>query len=319
MFFINTIFKVTLLLSAWVLFGEFHVFLQTTQNIMTLKIKNIWFWSILLLFSCSNTVQQENIITVTIEPQRYFAEQLTDSLFQIECMVPVGTSPETYDPTPAQMAKLARSKAYFCIGHIGFEEVWLDKLKQNNPHITFFDNSKGIALITSEHTHSDNHRHAHGVDPHIWSSPKSVRILVQNMYNSLVEIDEANKERYEDNLKRLLEQVDAVDEGITQILQNSPQKAFIIYHSALAYFARDYGLTQYSIESDGKEPSPEQLKRLMEVAKEKDIKTVFVQQEFDRKNAELLAKETGCRLIMINPLSYDWGEEMMRIAQTLSE
>jgi len=286
---------------------------------MTLKIKNVWFWSFLLLFSCSNTVQQENIITVTIEPQRYLAEQLTDSLFKIESMVPAGTSPETYDPTPAQMAKLARSKAYFCIGHIGFEEVWLDKLQQNNPQITFFDNSKGIALITSEHTHSDNHAHEHGIDPHIWSSPQAVRLIVQNMYNALTEIDEANKKHYEDNLKRLLRQIDAVDEKIKQTLQHSSQQAFIIYHPALSYFARDYGLTQYSIENDGKEPTPEQLKRLIEVAKEKGIKTVFVQQEFDRKNAELVAKETGCRLIVINPLSYNWEEEIMHITQALSD
>ena len=86
-----------------------------------------------LFFSCSNKLQQENIITVTIEPQRYFAEQMADSIFQIECMVPVGTSPETYDPTPAQMANLARSKAYFCIGYIGFEEVWIEKLQENYP------------------------------------------------------------------------------------------------------------------------------------------------------------------------------------------
>src|SRR5215469_16746657 len=104
-----------------------------------------------ILLSCSNRTQQENIITVTIEPQRYFAEQLTDTLFRIECMVPAGTSPETYDPAPAQMAKLARSKAYFCIGHIGFEEAWIDKLKQNYPQIRFFNNSLGISLITSEH------------------------------------------------------------------------------------------------------------------------------------------------------------------------
>ena len=274
---------------------------------------------IIFLLSCSNKVQQENIITVTIEPQRYFAEQLTDSLFRIECMVPAGTSPETYDPTPAQMANLARSKAYFCIGHIGFEEVWLDKLKQNNPQITFFDNSDGIALITSELSHSDNHKHEHGVDPHIWSSPKAVRLIVENMYNALTEIDEANKKHYEDNLKRLLKQIDAVDEKIKQNLQHSSQQAFIIYHPALTYFARDYGLKQYSIENDGKEPSPEQLKRLVDVAKEKDIKTVFVQQEFDCKNAELVAKETGCRLMEINPLSYDWEEEIMRIAQALSD
>jgi len=86
----------------------------------------------------------------------------------------------------------------------------------------------------------------------------------------------------------------------------------------LTYFARDYGLTQYSIETDGKEPSPEQLKILIETAKKEGIKTVFIQQEFDKRNAELIAKETGCRLVVINPLSYEWGEEILRIAQALS-
>jgi len=274
---------------------------------------------IILFFACSNKVQQENIITVTIEPQRYFLEQLVDTFFRVECMVPAGTSPETYDPAPAQMAKLARSKAYFCIGHIGFEEVWIDKLKQNHPQIPFFDNSTGISPVTSEHSHSSDDSHEHGVDPHTWSSPKAVRLIVQNMYQSLIEIDPENKERYAGNLQGLLDHIDVIDREITQILQNSSQKAFIIYHPALTYFARDYGLTQYSIEAGGKEPSPEQLKTLIETAKEKGIKTVFVQQEFDRKNAESVAKETGCRLIAINPLSYDWGKEMLHIAQALSD
>jgi len=271
------------------------------------------------VLACLNKVQQENIITVTIEPQRYFAEQLVDSLFQIECMVPAGTSPETYDPTPTQMAKLSRSKAYFCIGYIGFEEVWMDKLKQNYPQIAFFDNSEGISLITSEHSHSAAHSHEGGIDPHIWSSPKAVRTIVQNMYKSLVKIDPANKDQYAVHLQHLLEEVNAVDEQVTQFLHHSSQKAFIIYHPALTYFAQDYGLKQFSIEADGKEPSPEQLKSLVEAAKENGIKTIFIQQEFDQKNARSVANETGCRLVLINPLSYNWGEEMLHIAKALSD
>jgi len=273
---------------------------------------------IFLLFACSNKVQKENIITVTIEPQRYFAEKIIDTIFRIECMVPAGTSPETYDPTPAQMAKLARSKAYFCIGHIGFEEVWIEKLKQNYPHIPFFDNSEGISLITG-HSHTDGHCNEDGVDPHTWSSPKAARLIVQNMFEALVEINPANEILYNANLQILFEQIDLIDEQITQIIENTSQKAFIIYHPALTYFARDYGLTQYCIEIDGKEPSPEQLKTLIETAKNEGIKTVFIQQEFDKKNAELIAKETGCKLVVINPLSYNWEEEMLRIAQALSD
>ena len=270
-----------------------------------------------LLFACSNKVQQENIITVTIEPQRFFTKQLADSFFRIETMVPVGTSPETYDPTPVQMANLARSKAYFCIGHIGFEEAWIEKLKQNYPQTPFFDNSKGVSFIEFGHYH-DDHFHSEGKDPHIWSSPKAVRTIVKNMCAALTEIDPENKDFYAANLQKLLEQINTVDEKITQILQNSSQKAFIIYHPTLSYFARDYGLTQYPIEYHGKEPSPELLKSMIDTAKELGIKTIFIQQEFDKKNAETIAKELGCSPIEINPLSYDWEEEMLKIAGALS-
>jgi zinc transport system substrate-binding protein len=253
---------------------------------------------------------------VTIEPQRYFASQLADTLFTVETMVPSGTSPETYDPSPHQMAGLARAKAYFLIGYIGFEQAWAGKLKANHPNVKFFDNSQGVSLIiTDEHAHEEHH---HGeVDPHIWNSPREALVIVEDMYKALVEIDPAHETVYTENLRKVSEKISETDKKITDILKASSQKAFIIYHPALAYFARDYGLNQYCIENDGKEPSPEQLKKLVETVKNLQVKTIFVQQEFDRKNAEAIAKETGCKLVVINPLSYDWNEEMIRIAQAL--
>jgi zinc transport system substrate-binding protein len=280
---------------------------------------------VLFLLSCSKTMRQENTITVTIEPQRYFVNQLADTLFAVESMVPVGTSPETYDPTPGQMAKLAHSKAYFCIGHIGFEEVWTDKLKANYPQIIFFDNSQGIRFISgqpAEHEtkHNSHHHHSHeGLDPHIWNSPKDALLIARNMYEALTEIDAANEPFYAANLSILSKKIQLIDQQVTEILSRSSQKSFIIYHPALTYFARDYGLTQYCIEIDGKEPSPEQLKLLIETAKEKNIRTIFIQQEFDKKNAEAIAKETGCKLVVINPLSYDWETETLHIANALSD
>ncbi len=285
------------------------------------------FISLLLLPGCSSHKDSGQIITVTIEPQRYFAERLADSLFQVVTMVPAGTSPETYDPSPVQMANLARSKAYFLIGKIGFEEVWLGKMKENNPDLRFYDNSEGIEFITGEHHHHDHegdhdhHSHAGhpgGVDPHTWSSPKEALSIVRNMCKALIGIDPANEDFYNKNREKLEMEIRETDETVRSLLNDSGQKAFIIYHPALTYFARDYGLEQYCIETDGKEPSPEQLKELVETVRSHEVKTIFIQQEFDKKNAELIAKETGCKLVVINPLSYDWSRETIAIAKALS-
>lgn len=268
-------------------------------------------------FSCKQTSTIDNIIMVTIEPQRYFTEQLTDSLFKIETMVPAGSSPETFDPSPNQMLLLANCKAYFFVGNLGFEEVWLNKLQSNFPSVRFFNTSKNIRPCITFIDHGD-HRHE-GVDPHTWSSPKSAAIIVQNMFEALAEIDPENTILYRSNLEKLQKRISEIDREVQDILSRSSQKAFIIYHPALTYFARDYGLTQYCIETDGKEPSPEQLKSLVQTTREKDIKTIFIQEEFDRKNAETISKETGCRLVVINPLSYNWPEETLKIAKALSD
>ena len=95
-------------------------------------------------------------------------------------------------------------------------------------------------------------------------------------------------------------------------------KSFIIYHPALGYLARDYGLTQYGIEFEGKNPSPQQLKQMIDFAREQGIRTIFVQKGFDMKNAESLAKEVGASIHSINPLSYNWDEEMIKIAEILA-
>ncbi|MDR2682531.1 MAG: zinc ABC transporter substrate-binding protein [Dysgonamonadaceae bacterium] len=286
---------------------------------MSKKYYFITFCLVILLAACSKQPAQENRIMVTIEPQRYFAGQIAGSLFEIVTMVPPGNSPETYDPTPREMMQLAKSKAYFCIGHIGFENAWLDRLKSNHPEVRFFDNSRGIDLITGD-PHDGEHLHSYPhIDPHTWPSPREARIIARNMFDALSEIDPEHTDIYRENLEKLQTEIDDTDRQIRSLLEHSSRKAFIIYHPALTYFARSYGLTQYAIETEGKEPSPEQLKQLVDLAQSESIRTVFIQQEFDRKNAEIIARETGCRLEVINLLSTHWSEEMIRVAKILAD
>lgn len=263
-------------------------------------------------------------ISVTIEPQRYFAEKIAGDLFQINCVTPAGQSPETYDPTPQQMVQISQSQAYFRIGEIGFEQAWMKNLQSQNSDMVVFDLSEGMELIKNEeeaHEEGEAHHHHHhhgSVDPHIWTSISGARVIAQNTCQAFIKLDPENQEIYRAGYQRLIEEIDSTEAEMKQLLQPLAGTAFIIYHPALTYFAREFGLKQLCIELDGKEPSPAQLKQLLEMATQSGAKVVFVQQEFDQKNAELIAKETGCRLVTINPLSYNWHDEMIRLATILA-
>ncbi len=278
------------------------------------------------LVSCNSAHNDKTTLSVTIEPQRYFAERIAGDNFRVNTIVPAGTSPETYDPTPSQMVELGKSALYFKVGYLGFENAWGATLAENNAGVKVVNTSNEIILIEGEnldniiggHQHHEGHSHD-GVDPHIWSSPKCALIMAENMLNALVMIDVENQKLYRENFKLLQAEMIETDKKITSLLENSKVKSFIIYHPALSYFARDYNLTQYSIEFEGKNPSPQQLRQMIDFAKEQEIKTIFVQKGFDMKNAESLAKEVGASIYPIDPLSYNWSKELIRIAQILSE
>lgn len=290
--------------------------------------KRIPYWICLLLAIVGLSACQgkkeggTRMISVTIEPQRYFVEKIAGDLFQVYCVTPAGQSPETYDPTPQQMVQISRSQAYFRIGEIGFEQAWMKNLQSQNPDMRVFDLSEGMELIKNqeeEHEGEEAHHHHHGsVDPHIWTSISGAKVIAQNTCQALVKLDPENQETYQAGYQRLIGEIDSTAVEMKRLLQPLAGSAFIIYHPTLTYFAREFGLQQLCIELDGKEPSPAQLKRLIETAAQSKAKVVFVQQEFDQKNAELIAKETGCRLVTINPLSYNWHDEMIRLATILA-
>ena len=123
---------------------------------------------------------------------------------------------------------------------------------------------------------------------------------------------------YKHRLDSLQGIITRTDNELRGLLQHA-DTTFLIYHPALSYFARDYGLKQISIEEGGKEPSPAHLKNLIETCRRDNAHVIFVQQEFDTRNAKLIADELGVDVIPINPLSYDWQEEMINIAKALTK
>ena len=280
--------------------------------------KLIYILTLFILSACGNTSQksEKDIITVTLEPLRYFTGAIAGDNYQVVSMVPKGSSPESYDPTPQQLVNLSKSKAYFRIGYIGFEQAWMKKLADNCPDMKIYDTSKGIDLIRDKGHWHGNHFHEGGVEPHIWNSTQNALVIADNIYQALCELDSTHQEYYQKRLDVLKQTIRETDANVRSLLENA-DSTFLIYHPALSYFARDYGLKQISIEEGGKEPSPAQLKALIETCRKENIHTIFVQQEFDQRNAQLIADELGIQIVSIHPLSYDWAEEMLRVAKAL--
>jgi len=272
------------------------------------------------MVSCQNSSKKpaEKIVFASILPLQYFTDQITGKLYHSEVMVPPGVGPETYNPTPRQMSEMAKAGAFFANGFLGFEEAYLDKFKSINPDLLFVNTSTGLELIHSSEHHHGTSDQEKGVDPHTWSSPAGARIIAKNIFDGMVRIDPANKAVFQANLDRLLARIDSVDHAVEAILGNLPSRTFMVFHPALGYFAQEYHLEQLSIEFEGKIPTPRHVQNIVLEAKAKNISSILIQREFDVENAEIIANETGSKIIQIDPLAYDWPHEMISLAHKMA-
>lgn len=258
-------------------------------------------------------------ITVSIEPQAYFVERIAGERADITVMIPPGANPHTYEPRPEQMRALARSHAYFLIG-VGFEDVWIERIRDANPDMLVVDTAAGIERLPMEaHGHDDEEQDEGILDPHIWLSPRLVQIQAEHIYQALVELDPEHEAEYAANLQAFLADIEALDAEIRHTLENVSQRKFIVFHPSWAYFATDYGLEQIPIEVGGTEPSAADLAKVISLAQEEGIRVILAQPEFSTQAAETIAAEIGGRVQLVSPLARDWLENMRTVAQTFAE
>jgi zinc transport system substrate-binding protein len=271
----------------------------------------LFFFLSLVLVSCgggNKSVSNKRIITVTIEPLRYFTEQIAGDKFDVVAMVPKGSNPETYEPTAKQMVDLSESDLYIKVGNIGFERTWMKRLQANAPHAIVIDSSEGIDYIIGRHK---------AKDPHTWMSTTNASIIANNIYKILAEVDNKDSIFFKQNLKNLLTKIQNIDTRIRENLTKDKSNAFLVYHPTLSYFARDYGLKQITIEEEGREPSPASLEKVISIARADNVKTIFTQKEFSDSNIKLVKESLNSETVEINPLSYHWDKEMLKVAEKL--
>lgn len=274
----------------------------------------------MLMSSCTSTGtkndnQSKQVITVSILPQKTFVEKIAGKDFDIQVLVPEGASPETYTLLPSQLKQISRSAAWFRIGHIGFELSLHDKIKELNRDMLVVDQSEGMDLIRGEEVQHGDHSHPGGVDPHIWMSPRIVKQMAVKITEALSEINPEKSSEYKVNQQKFIKEIDQLDARIRNSLKDYQGRSFITFHPSLSYFARDYGLVQYSLENEGKEPTAQHMARVVDLARKENINAIYIQSEFDADHARVFAEEIKGQIIEVRPLSPDWEDNLLTLTQ----
>ncbi|MGE5592306.1 MAG: metal ABC transporter solute-binding protein, Zn/Mn family [Betaproteobacteria bacterium] len=244
-------------------------------------------------------------VAVSILPQAYFVERIGGDRVSVLVMVPPWASPHTYEPTASQMRELARAQMYVRV-HVDFEEAWMPRIAAANKNMLVVDSTSGIELSRDR-------------DPHVWLSPRLVRIQAEHIRQGLVKIDPAGRRVYERNEQAFLRELDALDEEISTILAPVKGGRFMVLHPAWGYFARDYGLEEMPIELEGKEPSARELAALVEAAKANRVRVIFVQPQMNPRTAEVLAEQIGARVVTLDPLARDWPANLRATARAIAD
>lgn len=180
----------------------------------------------------------------------------------------------------------------------------------------FKDSSKNDVEAMLTFPKEDDH---HGKDPHTWVSPSNVKIMAKNIYDTLIEVDPSNKEYFEKNYTNFIEEINQTDKKIKDILSVLPENSkFMVFHPSWGYFAKEYNLTQLAIEVEGKEPKPKVLQKIIDEAKEQNVKAIFTQTEFSDKSAKAIASELKIKVLKETPLAKDWSENLIKMANAIA-
>lgn len=258
----------------------------------------------LTVFGCSNqdssptnaSVQKPQVYA-TFYPMYFLTEKIGGDKIQVNTLIPPGVEPHDWEPSPKTLANL--SEASLLVANGLDMEPWLEELAQVAPEAKVLKISEG--LNSSDTT-----------DPHLWLDPLMAQKMARRVADSLVQLDPANKDYYEDNLIKLHEDLNKLHQEWSNGLKNLTSRDLVVSHEAFGYLAKRYNLKQVSLRGldPDAEPTPARMAELVDYCKSKKIKVVFYEELINPKISEILANEVGAQTLGLNPLESLTQEEL---------
>ncbi len=243
-------------------------------------------------------------LIATIPPLKYIANQIVGSDFDIITLLPEGVSPETYEPTPQQIIAASEAEIIFATGLLDFEKTIIEKIK-NNTKASVSILSQNIQLIEDSVEHSSaDHAHNHGVDPHIWTSLRCLKRMADNAYGNIKALY-PDSSKYHDNYLQFVDRIEQADMSVAGNIAESDIKYFFIYHPALTYYSHDYNILQIALENEGKEPTADHMRSVIELAKQDSTKIILYQKQLTQSVVATIARDINAEPVAFDPLCED--------------
>lgn len=266
--------------------------------------------AVFLFTACGNTVSQNTSsgkdekvnVVVSFNAMREFAQAVGKDKVNIVTMIPDGTEPHDFEPKPSDIKSLSNAKIFIYSG-FGMES-WAEKVikSSGNSNLVAVQASDGSTPI--ENKDEDEIKEHGKYDPHLWLSLKGAQNEAKNIKDALVKVDPSNKSYYEKNFNDFSKELDTLYNEYDGKFKAVKNKGFVTGHAAFAYFCRDFGLKQESVEdvfAEG-EPSTKKLTELIDYCKKNNIKTVFVEDMVSPKVSNTLASEVGAKVEQIHTI-----------------
>ena len=273
-------------------------------------------WLLLLPLMASAAGGQPFDAFVSIMPQRYLLQRIGGEFVNVHVMVRPGQSPETYEPTPREMSRLAGASFYFSAAN-PFERQWLGSIRDLNPDLRIVD---CCSLLADRYldAHPGAAHEGEMPDPHVWTSPIKARQMARCMADALIAFDPARKSSYEENFQRLAQELEGLDREIQLLLKQRRTDYIAVSHPSWGYFCDRYGLRQLSLERHGKEQGARRLVGLLELARAEGIHTIFMQKQFRTPSALAFAQELQAQIVELDPLAEDYFANLRAVSRHIS-
>ncbi|MCF6096186.1 metal ABC transporter substrate-binding protein [Thermovorax subterraneus] len=244
-------------------------------------------------------------IYTTIYPLYDFAVKIAGDRAYVEKIVPAGVEVHDFEPSPKLVAGIYEADVFIYLG--GSIDPWAEKLAEQllKEGVTVVKAGEGLL---QEEFHDDEEDvtegNGHHLDPHVWLDPLLAKTLAERIAGAMAAKDGKNEVYYRKNLEDLKKRLDDLDEKYRNSLLPAKKRDFVVNHAAFGYMARRYNLNQIAISglSPQQEPSPKKLAELAKLCKERDIRYIMVEAASSSKLAEVLAKETGNKVLVLHPL-----------------